>query len=224
MKHCKYCNVDVKTSEKYCPLCYNVLDGEGDNAVDFYQKRQEDDKTHKISYTLYKIFFLITLAVLATCIFINVLTYNGVIWCTLVGFSMLYIWILIAHTILSKRSVFEKIFFQLAGIIAIVVICNDISKGDWLLNYVLPSIQLVTAFCLIFVSLVMKNRYKVVLPFFLMYILLLITSIILICVPGADTFGILSEINLILCGLAIVGTLVFGHKTLRTEFAKKFHL
>lgn len=223
MKHCKYCNVDVSTSEKYCPLCYNILEGEEEKSVDFYQKRQTDDKTHKTHYLVSKIFFMITLAIVATCVFINILTWDGIIWSLLVGVSVAYVWIFVAHTILSKRSIFEKVLLQLVGIIAIVVVCNILSKGNWLLNYVLPSIELATAVTLAFVTFILRNKYKVILPFFLVYILLLVTSIVLLAIK-ADTFMLLSEINIIMCGLAIVGTLIFGHKTLKTELAKKFHL
>lgn len=223
MKHCKYCNVDVNTNEKYCPLCYNILDGESDGSVSFYQKRKENDRTHKRSYLVTKIFFMITLAIIATCVFINVLTWEGTVWSLLVGVCIAYVWIFVSHTILSKRSIFEKILLQLIGIIAIVVVCNFISNGDWLLNYVLPSIELATAFCLILTTFILHNKSKVILPFFLVYILLLITSIVLLSIK-VDTFMLLSEINIIMCGLAIVGTLIFGHRTLKTELAKKFHL
>lgn len=223
MKHCKYCNVDVQTNEKYCPLCYNMLEGNSDNTVDFYQKRKEKETTQKTRQILFKIFFLISLATIAVCVLVNVLTWNGIIWSVLVGVSELYVWILIAHTIFSRRSIFEKVLFQLVGIIAIVVVCSFIAKGDWLLNYVIPSIQLATVTSLAFVSFVMRNRYKIVAPFFIVYIMSLIASIVLLAIR-VDTFMILSEINLILCGLAIVGTLIFGHKTLRNELSKKLHL
>ncbi len=221
MKHCKYCNVDVNTSEKFCPLCYNSLEGK-DKTTEFYLKRTENDKTHKTTYFLFKLFFMITLVIGTTCIFINVLT-KTVPWSALVIVCMLYVWLLICHTILSKRSIFEKIVFQILGAIAIVGTTNYLSKGHWLCDYVIPAIELAVTFTLFFVCFATKKKYKIISPFFVVYILLFITSLVLV-LTKADAFKLLNQINMIACGLGIVGTLLFGFKTLKSDFAKKFHL
>ena len=222
MKHCKYCNVNVDTNENYCPLCYNSLEGSG-KTKEFYLKRTEDDKTQKTNYFLSKLFFLITLTASTTSIFINVVTYKGIPWSSVVISSFIYIWILIMHTILSKRSIFEKIVFQVLGAILVVGTVNYIAKGHWLCDYVIPSIALAVTVTLLFISLCVKNKYKVISPFFVTYILLFITTLVLI-LTGADTFKFLGEINMIACGIGIVGTLLFGFKTLKLDFSKKFHL
>lgn len=223
MKHCKYCNVDVDTNEKYCPLCYNNLEGENKKTKEFYLKRTENDKTQKTSYLISKIFLLITLASSAICLFINFVTDKTVLWSILVIICIIYIWILVAHTILSKRSIFEKILFQLAGIISIVVATNNIAKGPWLLNYVIPSIVLAASTILTFILFVTKKRAKLLSSFFLVYLLLFLTSLILVLVK-ADEFKLVNEINMITCGITIVGILLFGFKILKSDFSRKFHL
>jgi|GEM_PF-1001888 len=226
MKHCKYCNVNVDTNESYCPLCYNSLEGESKKqTTEFYLKRTEDDKTQKTNYFLYKLFFLITLAISAIVIFINVLTYKDapIPWSAMVIVCLLYVWILISHTILSKRGIFEKILFQVLGAIAIVGCANYLSRGHWLGDYVVPSIQLAVTATLLFVSLVTKSKYKIVSPFFLTHILSVVASLVLI-LTKADSFKLLSEINMMACGVGIIGTLLFGFKILKSDISKKFHL
>lgn len=226
MKHCKYCNVDVDTNESYCPLCYNSLEGDTKKqTTEFYLKRTEDDKTQKTNFFLYKLFFMITLVISAIVVFINVLTYKDapIPWSAIVIVCLLYVWVLIAHTILSKRGIFEKILLQVLAAIAIVGGVNYISKGHWLTDYVVPSIQLAVTVTILFVSVVTKSKYKIVSPFFVTHFLSFIASLVLV-LTKADAFGLLSEINMIACGVGIVGTLLFGFKILKSDFAKKFHL
>lgn len=225
MKHCKYCNVDVSTTENYCPLCYNTLEGENNGTIDFYQKRRENETKHKTRYLIYKIFLLISIAIISTCIFINVITYESAptLWSLLVGVCVVYLWILVPHTIISKRSIFEKILFELIGAISIVYVCNILSNGTWLVEYVLPSMQIATVGVLSMIQLISKEKYRYIFPFFFIYAILFVTSIIMVATK-VDTFGLINEINMILSGIAIVGTLIFGHKTLKTEISKKFHL
>lgn len=222
MKHCKYCNVDVDTNENYCPLCYNSLEGSG-KTNEFYLKRTEDDKTHKTNYFLTKLFLFMTLVFSAISIFINVLTYKGTPWSAVVIVSFVYMWILIMHTILSKRTIFEKIVFQVLGAIGVVGSVNYIAKGHWLCDYVIPSIALAVTGTLLLISVCVKNKYKIISPFFVTYILLFITTLVLI-LTGADAFRLLGQINMIACGVGIVGTLLFGFKTLKLDCSKKFHL
>ena len=226
MKHCKYCNVDVDTNENFCPLCYNSLEGESKKkTTEFYLKRTENDKTQKTNFFLYKLFFLMTLTLAAIAVFINVMTYKDgpTPWSALVIVCLLYIWILIAHTILSKRGILEKIVLQVLGAIAIVGVVNYMARGHWLSDYVIPSIQLAVTSTLLFICLVIKNKYKIVSPFFVTHVLSFIASLVLV-LTKADAFGLLSEINMIACGVGIIGTLLFGFKTLKLDFSKKFHL
>lgn len=226
MKHCKYCNVNVNTNERFCPLCYNSLEGEIDKTItEFYLKRTENDKTQKTNFFLYKMFFLITLTISAIAIFINVMTYKEAPtpWSAIIVVCLLYVWILIAHTILSKRGILEKIILQVLGIIAIVGIVNYMARGHWLSDYVVPAIQLSITTTLLFISLVIKRKYKIVSPFFVTHVLSFIASLVLV-LTQADSFGLLSEINMIACGVGIVGSLLFGFKILKSDFSKKFHL
>ena len=226
MKHCKYCNVNVDTNESFCPLCYNSLEGETKKkTTEFYLKRTENDKTQKTNFFLYKLFFLMTITTFAISVFINVLTYKDAPtpWSALIIVCILYIWILIAHTILSRRSILEKIILQMLGAIAIVGVVNYMSRGHWLSDYVVPSIQLAVTATLLFICLVTKRKYKIVSAFFTTYLLSFIASLVLV-LTKTDAFGLLSEINMIACGIGIVGTLLFGFKTLKLDFSKKFHL
>ena len=115
MKHCKHCNVDVNDTKDYCPLCFNRLEGERDERPALYLERENNNRGRKNSHILRNIFLFLAICTLIVCTFVDYQT-GWSRWSVIVDFSILYVWILVAHTIISRRSAFEKIFFQLIGL------------------------------------------------------------------------------------------------------------
>lgn len=227
MKHCKHCNIDTHTTQNYCPLCFNDLDEvEGKTQqTQLYLTAVKKDKTIKTKYFLYRLFLFLTISAIVICGFINFVTYekSGSLWSMIVAVSLVYVWIFIAHLILSSRSIFEKILFQLIGIAAILITTNVVAGGNWLLNYVVPAVALTASIVMVMITLISKDRNNYVSTFFAIHILLLVLSLVLV-LAKFDDFKLINQINAIFCGLAIFGTLVFGFKTLKSDISKKFHL
>ncbi len=232
MKHCPICKVDVETG-KYCPLCYNELESvtpvNSDKkaeveSVPYYKHREKNETYEKKSYFLARLFLFLSIMCVGTCVFINVLV-KGSAWSVLVALSVLYVWVLVSHTILSKRSVFEKILFQVLNIIAILVSSNNLSGGGkWLIDYVLPSVAIVTTTVLIMISLIGKqHRSQFLLSFLAIYILSLVMSIVLVA-GKYDDFKILNQINMLYTIMAILGTLLLGYRIIKNESRKKLHI
>lgn len=226
MRRCDLCNVEVDTSRKYCPLCFNDLekDDNPEKHTSEFLPRTKNENFEKHSYFLTRLFLFLSLAIIGVCIFINVLT-KGVPWCLLVSLCIVYIWILIEHTILSKRGVFEKILFHVCSIVSILIASNIIAGGgEWLINFVIPSIALATTTILVLISLIGKrHRSQFLLSFFIIYILFLILSIVLLA-AHFDTFKILNLINIMYNTLAILGTLLLGFRIIKNESGKKLHI
>ena len=223
MKHCKICNVDVKTDKNYCPLCFNQMQGKSTEKP-LYLCNTDKRSQLKKHYLANKILLFISLVAVCICGFINFITYSGVAWSLVVLTGLVYLWILIRHAIMSNRSAFEKVFFQFVGVLAITISSYFISSGgDWLLNYVVPSIAITTSVILVMITLCNKRRKNFLMGFLVIYFLLLTLSIVLLACKF-DTFKVLNEINLLVTSLAILGTLFFGFKTIKNELSKKLHL
>lgn len=225
MKRCNLCNVKIDSDRKYCPLCFNDTENlDTENKTPELPTRTKNENFEKHSYFLTRLFLFLSLAIIGICVFINVLT-KGVFWSLLVGLSILYIWILIDHTILSKRGAFEKVLFQVCGIVSILAVSNVISGGGrWLINVVIPSIALATTTILVLVSLIGKShRSQFLLSFLFIYIMFMIMSIVLVS-AHFDTFGILNLINIMYTSLAVLGTIIFGYRIIKNEGGKKLHM
>ena len=223
MKHCKMCNVDVETVKDYCPLCFNDLQGESVNSS-IYMCNTKKETTNKKNYLATRILVFLTMAIIIICSTINFLTYTGVLWVLPIISGLIYLWIFIKHTIISNRNAFEKVFLHLIGLTLLMISTHIVSGGgDWLINYVLPSIAILTNIILCFISMINKKLKNFILGFVVIYVLLLLFSVILL-VFKFDTFKILNQINITLTILAIIGTLLLGYKTIKSELSKKLHL
>lgn len=225
MKHCHICKVDVEDG-KYCPLCYNQLENiaESKTIVPYYKHKDKNETFEKKSYFFARVLLFLSLASVGTCVFVNVLT-KGSAWSVLVALCVLYVWLLVGHTIISRRSVFEKILFQVLNIVGILISTNSLAGGGkWLINYVLPSVAIVTTSVLIMISLISrKHRGQFLLSFLAIYLLSMIMSIVFLACKY-DTFKILNQINMFYSILTIVGTLLLGYRIIKNEGRKKLHL
>lgn len=224
MKHCNNCNVDVNTTNTYCPLCYNSLETISDKKepalYDVCDKKpKENVKTHFVT----KLFTLISLAVILACVFINIVTRSKP-WSLIVVSSILYLWVLIRHTIMSLRNVFEKTFLQVACIALILITTSfmSVDKG-WFLNYVLPSLLIAASLTMLMMLFASCKRKSYEFSFFVIYLIFIIVGVIFWCTNFAK-FKLLYSVLVMLDALIVVGMLLMDFKTIKSEFLRKFHL
>lgn len=223
MKKCENCGVNVNTSHNTCPLCNRELVDIGGKKPSDVFKPYEQVQENKTKQILYKLFMFLSIIAISVCVAINLLTQVLPLWSLIVIIGIVYCWVLIVHTILSRRSIFEKIFLQIGVILALLFVCEWISSSDkWMVDYVIPSISIVVI--LVFFILSQSLKYhKGLLAFFIMTcILTLLSGILLLC--NVLTFTLLNDITVIVGVIGILGMLLFSGGVLKTEFSKKFHL
>ncbi len=223
MKSCKYCNVTVETEKDFCPLCFNKLIDDGNEVEIFYPQNLNEKPAKKPTKFLYKLFLFITLCALAICAVINYLTTPDVLWSVVVGCGLLYVWVLVAHTILSKQSVFKKVLLQILSILLLLFFTEKLSDSLWLFAYVYPSVSLGVIITTLMMLFIKSNRSEYLIGFSFIYLLMDILSI-LILIFYRNSFYLLNLINVIFCSFAFIGLLIFGFNAMKAEIAKKWHL
>ena len=225
MRKCKICGVNVASNANYCPLCYHDLDKDNSKDYPLTEIKTHNTSRKHIRRFLAKLFLLISIATFGICLFINLESKNTYLWSMLVLVSIVYLWILVAHTIMSKRSVFEKVVFQLLGIIAIVGTTYALSiepAENWLVSYVMPGISMLAVAVMAFMSAISKYRKNYLLSFIVVYLGLLIVSVIF--TYTIDSYHKVNNICILVCSIASVGTLLLGYKSIHKEFVKVFNL
>ena len=225
MKYCKNCKVKVDADRSYCPLCFRELEvknNEGASEYPFMERKKNEHLTQSTHFLL-KLFIFLSVSILLICTLINFLINRDFPWYLLVGASLLYIWLLVAHTILSRRSAFEKIIAQLIGIMLILWSCEFLSlnKEHWLANYVFPAISIATVITMLMCTFIRRDK-SWILSFVFIIVILTVASVLFFVY--LDNFYILSIINLSFCTLTLLGYFTFSFKIIKAEFLKKFHL
>lgn len=223
MKKCSKCNVTVNTNYKTCPLCYNELtDAEGE-VNELFVHREQEVKKPSVKKILTKLFLFISIIAIIVCVTINLMVKVFPLWSLLVVLGIIYVWILVLHTIISKRNLFEKMVLQIGTLIGLLFACQWISGGrQWMVDYVIPCISMAIMLVLFILCLSLKNHQGLVSFFIMNIILTVLSGILLLC--HVPQFALLNIITCILGGVTILGVVLFSGSALKTEFSKKFHV
>lgn len=225
MKKCENCGVTVKTHHNICPLCNRQLEVVDNKKIQGADPFTPYEKliTDKSSEILYKIFLFISIIASAVCLTINLMTSFLPFWSLIVIIAIIYCWVLVVHTILSRRSIFEKIFLQVGVIVALLFVCEWVSSSDkWMVNYVIPSMSMLVILVLFILSQSLKYHKGLLAFFIITCILTALSGILLLC--DVPDFALLNVITVLSGGSGIVGMLLFSGSALKTEFSKKFHV
>lgn len=230
MKRCLKCNVNVNTYRKTCPLCGELLsnDNEPITVVPY--------PSHKVTIvkrniTLRIIVFISIVAVIAS-IAINYLTFENShsYWSAYVVASIIYFWILLRHTILSKANMAFKMVVQTFAVSLFVVALDLFSTYpdmsiSWSVDYVIPFVTIASTSTIIFIVAIKKIFYKD-------YLMHLFISIILGFVPTIlYIVGIVDKRHawpsIAAGGLSLVvilGIIIFADSETKREIKKRFHI
>ena len=224
MKHCSLCKVDIDASSDFCPLCHNAIQEKSkkttpDNFPEFIKQKPKSKKQKIVT----KVFVILTAAILIACAGINISTKTPA-WSVTVALSLFYIWVLVAHTIISRATPFKKVFFQLFSIIALLTSTNIIFGGNaWLTNFVYPSVAMFASAVMTMIVFCSKQRKKMLFGFVTIFVILLLVSLAFL-IFGLDTYQSLNIINIVVQSFIVFGYLLFGFKTITSEASRKFHI
>lgn len=223
MKHCNLCGVEVDTSQNYCPLCYGTLEEKTPKTDEEMFNVSAKTVISKKKMMVLKVFLLISVVVMTACIYINIQTKTAP-WSVIIGFSILYLWVLIAHTIMSRSTPFKKTLLQILSLGAILFATERFfGNTHWFTNFVFPGIAMLATAVTTFVVFCSKKRKEYIFGFFRVCILLILASVLLL-VFKADEFKFINQINIILQSIVCLSYLIFAGKTIRTQASRKFHL
>lgn len=224
MKYCKACKVQVDTSESYCPLCYSSLKETSKKTdAEMFENINQNHSKKKKKPMVAKVFFLISVAIIATCVYLNVQTKTAP-WSVIVALGIVYLWVLIGHTIISRSTAFRKVLLQILSVGALLFATNRFfSNAEWFINYVFPSLAMLSAVVMLFVVFCSKKRKEYIFGFFRVDIILLLSSVLMLAI-NIDQFQILNQINIILQAIICLAYLLFAGKIIKTQASRCFHL
>ncbi len=229
MKHCDKCHVDIRTEQKYCPLCHQVLTGDSDpNFKETYPDYVPLNRT--VLPLTKRIMLFITVISILTLAIVNFFTYdsNPSLWSLIPIGATLYFWFVVRYGILSKQNIAFKLAFLTTILVLILNFIDQevtlsVDDKGWALNYVTPLAFLACNLAISFIIWIKRINYReyliyllTILVFSLVPIVLLLVNVITEEWPAVASFGAALFILLVI--------IFFFPKSIKNEIKKRFHL
>jgi Osmosensitive K+ channel histidine kinase len=226
MKYCSKCNLYVNTELDFCPLCASELkldkDGitsKNDVIGDIYPK---PDGVKKYNLLL-RILLFLTVVITSTCLLINILTYDGILWSLVVAGAIQLLWAAIAHPLIHKRNIGHLITVDAISIcILLVIIQTTTHTQGWGLEYVIPFLFISATTVISFVILIRRMKWREYAMYQFIMIVLGLLPVISVISGMAKTMwpSILSAFYSL---LTLSGMFIFADKKYKNELIKRFH-
>jgi hypothetical protein len=225
MKYCQICKVQADTSKEFCPLCHNAMEeiDEKHTPEIFPEYKKSSPRKKSLKALAVKICLILSVMIIATCMFINVQT-ETLPWSVTVALVIVYLWVLIAHTIMSHGSAFDKVFFELSAICAFLISVDLVfSSTRWFTHFVYPALSIASTLFLTIMLISRHDKKNWVFSFFCIFFLVAVVSAIFL-IFKIDTFKILNIINIIFQLIVMFGYLLFHGRHILAQAARKFHI
>jgi hypothetical protein len=222
MKRCRRCQVNILDETHTCPLCRRVLeyDESNEKSTRMYPNVEFDiGKYNKIK----RIFLFILTVVSVVLGFINYITYSGVIWSLIAVVGIIYFGVTVTYSIMNNANFASKILVQTIGAgILVVVIDNVTGYIGWSVNYAIPAMILFANLAIVLLMIVNPMNWQ---SYFMYQIAITIFSfipLVLFWIKLIDR-PFLAILTSGISILILVGTIVFGDRSVKNELIRRFN-
>lgn len=225
MKACNECHVNIETGGEFCPLCGAALQPATTNAITPPPNPYPDLGGRTAQYNvLLRVFIFLSLLAVGASVLVNLLVPVGFWWCLIVIAGVAWLWLAIPPMLrrganYAKRAVFLAIFTSL------LVVALDFIIGwqGWSVTYAVPGLFCGGTFAI--GMMVIFNRtswaqyvfYQVLMGVFgfvplLLYFLGISQSLVMVLITAGLSLA------------SLLVTVVFGDRSLKHDFKRRFHL
>ncbi len=139
MRWCESCNIKVKGSNEYCPLCDSKLTGTVEEFMDEFPKEYHINKQNSKILRLASILLLISGIV---CLVINTLYPTPISWAMIVVIVLIGVRVGLGIAVAKHDRVLKHLFQQSIVIVGVTVGVNYFFTGNinWAISYILPNV------------------------------------------------------------------------------------
>ncbi len=222
MSKCKNCHVTIDDHMDTCPLCWHRMKDSSSDKQKLYPSYSYDPPI-KRQLQQYKIFLFISICVSSLVLLINFLTWQGKFWSIFVVAGIVYVWLLVVHTILQRRHVGLKILVQLIAISAIMIMIDKLAGWHkWSTNYVIPFLIMGSAISINIAVSTTEMRW----PDYSIYqIIIMVVGLIplVIYLLGGATVLWPNVAAGFVSFVIFIALIIFKDKKFKQELKKRFH-
>lgn len=229
MKYCRKCALSVNTAYDFCPLCASQLTS-GQNTE---TTPEADAAAPEDVYPVYKgeikynfalrLLLFISVAGASTCLLINLMFYNGVLWSLLVAGGIGFFWAAIIYPINARKNIGHHITVDaVAACVFFVVAQFVIGAKGWSLDYVVPFLFIAATTFISLVILIKRMKWREYALYQFITILLGVLPVISV-IAGLVTTAWPSIVSAFYSFITLLGMFIFADKKYKNELIKRFH-
>ncbi len=227
MKRCENCRVLLPDNQKNCPLCHRSLPGGPEETVlpnpDFPAYPQVQLK--KFRAVFFRIALFLSAAAGIVTLFINWMTWEQVprLWSLFVIIPLLYLWLLVGNTILSRMPGGAKIILHTLGL-SCVLLAMDLLTGyhRWSVNWAIPFLMVAATVLMTILVFARKLLWNAYIGYAITMIPLGFLPLLLYACKVSRVFWA-SAVPALCSLLALLAMAIFARKRFRSEVVRRFH-
>jgi lysylphosphatidylglycerol synthetase-like protein (DUF2156 family) len=221
MKRCDECKINVKDNAVVCPLCLReLINLDGKTEREIYPELL---KIPPYNFLMRLLIFL-SVAGAAASVVVNVLTDASVVWSISVVSAIAYFWASIKTLLKKNSNAAFKIFVQTIFTSALCVIMEaPTGKFNWSLSYALPSIFTLGSIIIIVIIIVNRTNWANYVIYQCLIAVFGFVPALFYWLKISNSLAA-SAISVGVSFLSLLTTFVFGDRTIKNEFIRRFHI
>lgn len=225
MGKCCNCGVEFLDSTSVCPLCRCIVerteDEEENTPLPVYPYAENEQKKIQFALSIY-LFSAIVVEVITVvaCVISGTSIWRAV----LIAAFMVYGFVTLKFSIQKNTGYRLKMFLQtLLAVLLLVFVDYILGFYGWSLNYVFPSVLLLTDAAILVLMIVNSRNWQSYIPMQLLMVGLCLVSFWLYHM-GVVTDIRLAVVAIFVSALIFAGTVIVGGKKARDELYRRFHV
>ncbi|OPX44933.1 hypothetical protein CLHUN_11650 [Ruminiclostridium hungatei] len=224
MNKCNQCGIYIYGNDNKCPLCNKSVGELKDTYENEWYPAYNISEASTGKGMVKKVYLFIAITVISVCLLVNVLAGLENLWFLYVACPIMYLLLLINHTILSKVHTGMKIILQISSI-SVLLFTIDILSGfyRWSVNIVIPYLFIAGTLIITVIILRKKMLWKEYAGYIIAMIFLGFLPMLLYLTGVADTLWA-AAISALYSFLTVIGMLIFANKRFKNEVTRRFHL
>lgn len=219
---CESCRVIVHPAHAVCPLCRRNIGGgqaKGNRWYPSYSASPELQGSGRLAKTL--IFAIV--AVISITVIINAMGSRDVWWSLYVAPCVLYAWLLIRHTLMSKSHLGAKIVMQWFGLSGMLLWINVVSGTSyWSTGYVIPFLAMAAIFLMTMICISKPYGWREFAGYLLLTVFFAFSTV-LIYIFGLSDVLWPSVSAALYALLTLAGMWLLDDKGFRNEMKRRLH-
>lgn len=231
MKQCKNCGVLLPDSQLACPLCHRSISAsipEGKPSIlipNPYFPAYPQKRMRQLRAFLFRLFLFLTIAAGIITLFINWMTWDSAPrpWSLFVIIPLLYLWLLVGNTILSRMHGGAKIILHTLGLSGVLLVM-DLLTGyhRWSVNLVIPFLMIGATLLMTIIVFARKMLWNAYIGYAIAMIPLGFLPLLLYACRVATVFWACAA-PAVYALLTILAMAIFARKKFKNEVIRRFH-